>query len=314
MFDPEALYIWEPNGLEAAQKAAAESGDGLVLLYQFDGFIDAGLAGTSVVRHLLEEGDPRVVARFDTDQLIDYRTRRPQMIFRRDRWASVDAPELAVHLVNDATGTPFLVLSGPEPDGRWEAFSAAVRDLVDRLGVRLTVYVHGMPMSVPHTRPVGHTPHGTRRDLAAPVPAWFEKAPVPGSAAALLELRLGEAGYDVLGLGAHVPHYVTDSPYPAAAVVLLEAVQAATGLVLPSAGPRSLIDDVRAEIDAQLAEADELAESVRAMERQYDLAMVAMADTMAADDRVTGADLPTADELGRLFEDFLAEQDRGANG
>ena len=44
--------------------------------------------------------------------------------------------------------------------------------------------------------------------------AWFEEAQVPGSAASLIELRLAEAGRDVLGVAAHVPHYLARSPYP----------------------------------------------------------------------------------------------------
>ncbi|MFI5756750.1 PAC2 family protein [Streptomyces sp. NPDC051569] len=307
MLDPEALYTWEPLGLEAAEKAAAASQDGLVLLYQFDGFIDAGEAGSLAVGHVREEGDARLVARFDVDRLVDYRARRPPMVFRRDRWAGFQSPELAVHLVRDATGTPFLVMSGPEPDREWERFTAAVRDLVDRLDVRLTVYVHGMPMGVPHTRPVDHTPHGNRLDLTADVPVWFENAPVPGHAAGLLEFRLGEAGYDVLGFGAHVPHYVADSPYPAGAVALLEAVQSATGLVLPASELRAVVDDVRAGIDDQLTGAGELSELVRSLERDYD----AVLGSTTPEQR-SAAELPSADELGRLFEEFLAEQERGS--
>ncbi|WP_217177109.1 PAC2 family protein, partial [Streptomyces sp. AC495_CC817] len=61
----------------------------------------------------------------------------------------------------------------------------------------------------------------------------FDEAQVPGSAESLIEFRLGEAGHDVLGVAAHVPHYVARSPYPDAALTALEAVTAATGLVLP---------------------------------------------------------------------------------
>jgi len=60
-----------------------------------------------------------VIARFDVDDLIDYRARRPPMTFDTDHWQDYAAPELAVHLVHDAAGTPFLLLTGPEPDRRW---------------------------------------------------------------------------------------------------------------------------------------------------------------------------------------------------
>ncbi len=119
-------------------------------------------------------------------------------------------------------------------DVEWERFAAAVRQIVERLGVRLSVSFHGIPMGVPHTRPVGLTPHGNRTDLVPGHSSPFDEAQVPGSAESLLEYRLMQAGHDVLGVAAHVPHYIARSPYPDAALTVLEAITAATGLVVPT--------------------------------------------------------------------------------
>jgi hypothetical protein len=307
--DPKELYELEPNGVAALQAARTALSEGPVLLYQFEGFMDAGEAGGQVMAHLQEQGSPLVVARFDHDRLVDYRARRPAMTFDQETWVSYDPPELLVQLVQDATGTPFLVLTGPEPDVEWEAFAAAVAALADELGVRLTVGFHGIPMGVPHTRPVGMTPHGNRLDLARGYPRWFERAQVPGSAQALVEYRLAEAGHDVLGFAVHVPHYVARSPYPAAAVAILEVVQAATGLVLPGNELRLRVAEVDAEIEEQLSHGDgELRSAIRGMEGQYDA--VAGAETRESL-LAEAAELPSADELGRQFEQFLAEHEQG---
>src|SRR5690606_19078540 len=122
-----------------------------VLLYHFEGFVDAGATGRLAIGHLLAELEHRVIARFDVDRLLDYRSRRPVMIFDTDRWTDYETPELAVHLVHDTTGTPFLIMSGPEPDREWELFTDAVATLVTRLSVSKLVSVHGIPMGVPHT-------------------------------------------------------------------------------------------------------------------------------------------------------------------
>ncbi|MEU6238069.1 PAC2 family protein [Kitasatospora sp. NPDC047058] len=312
MRDPQALYELDQQGVAAvatAKAALADTGAGLVLLHHFEGFMDAGEAGGQVVAHLLEQGSPQVVARFDHDRLVDYRARRPAMVFDREHWSSYEPPEILLQLVHDAAGAPFLLLTGPEPDVEWERFATAVRGLVERFDVRLTLDFHGIPMGVPHTRPVGLTPHGNRLDLAAGYPQWFEQAQVPGSAQALLEYRLAEAGHDVLGFAVHVPHYVARSEYPAAAVLILEAVQSATGLVLPGTGLRARVGEVYADIEEQLSQGDgELRSAIRGMEGQYDA--VAGADgreSLLAEP----ADLPSADELGRRFEQFLAEHERG---
>ncbi len=310
--DPQELYTWDARGLRVAEQSAdGVGGAGPVLIHQFEGFIDAGETGTQLIEQLLDGRPYTTVARFDHDRLIDYRARRPAMTFRRDRWTAYETPALELRLVHDDTHQPFLVLSGPEPDVEWELFAAAVRQIVERLRVRIAVTFHGIPMGVPHTRPVGLTPHGNRTDLLPGHRGMFDEAQVPGSAAALVELRLAEAGHDVLGVAAHVPHYIARSRYPDAALVVLEAVTGATGLVLPQVAHalRNRALKTQNEIERELAEGDsELVAVVRGLEQQYDaLAGAATRGSLVAEP----AELPSADELGEVFERFLAEREQG---
>ncbi|MCW2889523.1 MAG: hypothetical protein QOE54_3145 [Streptosporangiaceae bacterium] len=297
MLDPEDLYELDAELPELSRP---------VLLHSLDGFVDAGSTSRLVREHILDTLDNRVIGRFDVDSLMDYRARRPVMTYDQDHWDGYDAPELAVHLVEDATGSPFLFLTGPEPDRLWEGFSTGVRSLVERLGVSLTVGFHGIPMGVPHTRPVGVTPHGTRPELLTGPRPWFGRVQVPGSASALLELRLGEAGHNAMGFAVHVPHYLAQSNYPAAAVTALDAVAAATGLVLPNDELRAAAVRTNTEIADQIAGSDEVEKVVQALEQQYDaFAGSADRESLLASEQ----NMPTAEELGAEFERFLAEQD-----
>ncbi|MFB7862035.1 MULTISPECIES: PAC2 family protein [unclassified Streptomyces] len=312
MLDPQDLYEWDQKGLAVVDVALAQESAGLVMLYHFDGYIDAGETGEQIVDGLLETLPHQVVARFDHDRLVDYRARRPLLTFRRDRWTSYETPSIEVRIVQDATGAPFLVLSGPEPDVEWERFAAAVGQIVERLGVRLSVNFHGIPMGVPHTRPVGLTPHGSRTDLMPGHRSPFDEAQVPGSAESLVEFRLTEAGHDTLGVAAHVPHYVARSSYPDAALTALEAITAATGLVLPDVAHalRTEARRTQTEIERQIGEGDEeLTTLVQGLEHQYDA--VAGAETRGSL-VAEPVDLPSADELGREFERFLAEREGDA--
>jgi hypothetical protein len=310
--DPQDLYAWDARGLRRAEELA-ESTDsaGLVLLYHFDGFIDAGETGSHLMEQVQDGRPHTTVACFDHDRLVDYRARRPAMTFRRDQWIGYETPTLELRLLRDATHQPFLVLSGPEPDVEWERFSLAVRQIIERLKVRLAVTFHGIPMGVPHTRPVGLTPHGNRTDLMPGHRSIFDEAQVPGSAAALTELRLSEAGHDVLGVAAHVPHYLSRSCYPDAALVVLEAVTGATGLVLPEVAHalRNRALKTQDEIERELAQGDsELVAVVRGLEQQYDaMAGAATRGSLVAEP----AELPSAEELGEVFERFLAEREDG---
>jgi predicted ATP-grasp superfamily ATP-dependent carboligase len=296
VFDPEDLYEVDSELSEVT---------GAVLLHQLDGFIDAGMAGKSVSDHLKACLEHTVSARFDVDRLIDYRARRPMMTFAADHWESYEEPELAVRLFHDESGTPFLLLDGPEPDREWERYATAVRSLVERWNLRMVVSYHGIPMGAPHTRPLGVTAHATRAELIGEYQPVLNRLQVPGSAVALVELRLGEEGHDAAGFAAHVPHYLAQSQYPAAGLTLLGSIARIAGLSLPD---DALVESARrtdAEIERQVSESPEVADVVRALERQYDTFVEAMErKNLLADE----AEMPTAEELGAEFERFLAEQ------
>jgi len=277
-----------------------------VLVQSLSGFVDAGSGAQLARDHLLASLDATLIASFDMDQLIDYRSRRPAMLFKEDHWEQYDEPELGLYVLHDDAGTPFLLLSGAEPDLQWNRFTAAVAALIERLGVRLTVGLTAIPMSVPHTRPVGVTAHATRPELIAGYEPWIDRVQVPGSASNLLEYRLGEQGKDALGFAVHVPHYLAQTEYPAAAEALLTAVSRATGLLLPTEGLRTAAEAVYADVDQQVAQADEATALVRALEQQYD-AYVRGREGKGLLTTDT-APLPTADELGAELERFLAEQ------
>jgi predicted ATP-grasp superfamily ATP-dependent carboligase len=280
--------------------------DGAVLLHYLDGFIDAGAAGRLLTAHLLGSLDHEAVVTFDVDRLIDYRSRRPPMTFDKDHWESYEAPMIAIHQVRDSAGTPFLMLTGPEPDHEWERFINAVRTVSSELGAELVVGFHGIPMGVPHTRPLNVTGHGTRPELAVGSRPVVDRLQIPGSAASLLELRLGDDGRAAAGFAVHVPHYLAQAAYPAAAVALLESVSRITGLSLPDEALRDAAQRTDEEIARQVEASEEITELVQALERQYDdFIEASSAEGLLADQ---DGNMPTADELGAQFERFLAEQ------
>ncbi|TAK70256.1 MAG: PAC2 family protein [Actinomycetota bacterium] len=283
----------------------AADGDGPVLLHAFQGFLDAGSSGELVAAHLKRSLPGRELVRFDLDELFDYRSRRSSLVFSRDHYEEYDAPELTLHELQDAAGERFLLLSGPEPDLRWSGFVRDVIGLVDRLGVRLTVGVGGVPMTVPHTRPITLTMHGTRPELVTQQNPWQGMLRVPGSVAALLELRLGESGHDAVGFVAHVPHYTAGMEYPDAAAALLAGVGSATGLSLPAGELAEAGAERVREIETQVRESAEVQAVVTALEQQYDASLGAQGPGLAQ------RDLPSGEEIGAELERFLAQLDHG---
>lgn len=294
--DPQQLYRREGDPSDLGRP---------VLIQALTGFVDAGSASRLAREHLLGTLDARRVVTFDTDELLDYRSRRPTMLFVEDHWEHYEAPELTIHAVTDAAGTPFLLMTGPEPDLRWEGFIAAVAGLVEEWRVRLVVGLNAIPMAVPHTRPTGITAHATRADLITGYEPWLQRVQVPAGVGNLLEYRLGQRGHDALGFAVHVPHYLAQAEYPIAAATLLDSVARSTGLALPTGPLHEAADALRLDVDRQIADADEAAALVRALEQQYDAYVRGREANLLA--RPNGP-LPTADELGAELERYLAEQ------
>jgi predicted ATP-grasp superfamily ATP-dependent carboligase len=291
---------------EAAVGEPAER-RGLVLVHDLAGDFDAAHAGALAGAHLLATLQHEVIARFDADSLVDYRAHRPRMTFSGDRYEDFAAPEIALYALEDDAGKPFLLLHGAEPDYAWERFVAAVSLLVERLGVTSVVSLQAIPMPVPHTRPVTVTAHATRRQLIEPYPVYWGEMRIPGNVSALLELRLGAAGVDALGVAAHVPHYLAQATYPAASLTLLEHLESLTGLHLPTEELREAAQTNRTEIDEQIGRSTENTAVVAALEQQYDSFTAAREGTDLLSDN---GEVPSAEEIGAEFERFLADQDR----
>ncbi|QBR91002.1 PAC2 family protein [Nocardioides euryhalodurans] len=281
--------------------------DRLPMVLVLDGFLDAGNAAARAAQHLVDLGESRVVATFDVDQLHDYRARRPPMSFVRDHYANYDPPRLVVRLVRDTGGTAYLLLHGPEPDIRWEAFARAVRTVVQRFGVTTVVSMGSVPMAVPHTRPIAITHHANNAELLTGESPWRGELRIPSSAQALLELRLGEWGHDAMGFVAHIPHYLAQLDYPAASISLLEHLEIAARLTVDLSGLRAEAEDREAEITRYLSANEDVADVVAALERQYDA--FERAEDGGNSLLATDQPLPTGDELGAEFEQFLAGLD-----
>lgn len=303
MLDPSALYQFETDSDVTFVPART-------MVVAFGGYLDAGGTQRILVDHLLATLNHRVVATFDIDQLFDYRGRRPLMTFERDRFTAYDHPSLVLHALDDDDGTSFLLLTGREPDYQWERMVEAVQQLVVRFGVELVVTVYGVPMTVPHTRPLWVSAHATREQLVEGRTPVFGTVKVPAGLQNLLEFRLGEASRSAVGYAVHVPHYLAHADFPAAALAGLENLRAATGLNVPDTALHMAAADSQRAITAEIAENDDARPVITALEHQYDEFITGRQRQalLAGDDSL----IPSGDELAQEFEDFLRQQEGDA--
>jgi hypothetical protein len=225
-----------------------------VVVAAFDGWVDAGSAATSVL-DILAEGAP-VVARFDSDQLFDYRSRRPTLVIRDGRLASLEWPEVTLRAARFGS-RDVLVLTGAEPDDRWHRLAEDTVELLARLGVRQWISLGAIPAAVAHTRPVPilgtASQPGLLRGGVAPGPTG--QMTVPAAALSMLEMAVSAAGIPAVGYFAQIPHYVT-GPYALAALELVKALELHLEVALPRGDLAEEGRQLRQRLDAATA-ADE---------------------------------------------------------
>jgi proteasome assembly chaperone (PAC2) family protein len=311
---PEQHYQPDQTGMYElefpAPQLTSPDGRGPVMIHALEGFSDAGHAIRLAAQHLKNTLDTELVASFAIDELLDYRSRRPLMTFKTDHFTHYEDPELNLYAMHDSVGTPFLLLAGMEPDLRWERFLTAVRLLAERLGVRRVIGLGAIPMAVPHTRPITLTAHANDKELIAEHQPWVGEVQVPGSVSNLLEFRMSQHGYEVVGFTVHVPHYLAQTDYPAAAEVLLAEVAKSASLQIPLEALDAAGAEIQAKINEQVEGSTEVAQVVAALEQQYDAFAAAQENrSLLAHDE----NLPSGEELGAEFERFLRQQDSGTD-
>ena len=256
--------------------------------------------------HMLNSLSGHRLGTFDADELVAYREQRPTIVFSNDHFRQYEAPAPVLHEVKDAAGASFLLLTGPEPGLRWERMAEAVAGIIDRHDVELTVFVQSMPMPVPHTRPVLVSRWASSSDLIPGNKPMFGTVTMSASFPVMLAQRLGEGGHDVVGLTAHVPHYLAEHDFPDAAITLVEGLREVAALSIPTVQLAIAAGVVRAQIGHQVEGSEELAQHVTQLETQFD-EFTRQRELAAAEE-----ELPSAEEIGDAAEQFLKTLDADA--
>ncbi len=281
------------------------------MLALLTGFSDSGATVQQLSEHLFANLENEVVIRFDNDELLDYRSRRPILYFEKDHIDSYEPANLAIYLMKDEADQSFLLLEGYEPDMKWESFANAVAEIAQRFEISSFTWVHAIPFPIPHTRATGVTVSGNRKDMIDRFSEWKPQTQVPGNIVHLLEYRLIESGFSVAGFVLLVPHYLADNEVPKSALSGLELITAATGLVFPSDELRDRANAFDSKVNTQVQDNPELSKLIQTLEQGY--ANGETAPARAPLGRPSGQP-PSADQIADELEKYLATLRRNTEG
>lgn len=299
MFEPRELML-PLEDLETVPR-------GLDLVIAIHGFVDAGSAAEAAAAAILETLPYRPLVEFDTDLLIDHRSRRPRILFNEDRIDEYVPHSLTLLRVDDDAGKPFLLLTGPEPDWMWERFTDALLELHDELEIATTTIMTSIGMPVPHTRPLVSTVSGNRAELIEQYSAWRPVSSVPASVIHRIEHRLQESA-PVTTFTVLVPHYVGESGSAGPALAALEGVTSATSLAFRTEELRQADREFQQLVAQQMETNEELQRIVHTLEARYDAYMAQSPVRSPLTDE--DGTLPSADEIAEELERYLKQRGR----
>jgi predicted ATP-grasp superfamily ATP-dependent carboligase len=271
-----------------------------LLVLAVEGWIDAGLAAATAAEVLSDQLDTITVARFSTDELLDYRARRPIAHLEDGVLRGLTWPALELRAATDLEGNEILLLVGAEPDRLWQQFTDEVVGLALDYGARMCVGLGAYPFAAPHTR-------ASRVACTASTPSLAEggflraSLDFPGGIQAALEQGCHDRGIGSVGLWAQIPHYLPPAmPFPAGSVALIEALARIGELSLPFGDLPGRADATRNRLDELIAQNPEHVAMLRQLETAYEEA--------EAPRSFAPGDLPTGDELVAELEQFLRDQ------
>jgi len=258
------------------------------MIAAFSGWNDAGGAATLAAGYLRVATEAERFAVIDPDPFIDYQQTRPTVTLSNGKVRQVEWPETEL-LASEQHD--LVIVTGPEPNMRWRAYSDAICELGHQMGVELVVTLGALLADTPHTRPVPVSSTASDDELIARLALTRSNYEGPTGIVGVLHDACTRAHLRSASLWAATPHYISATPNPRAAVALLERLAELSGTPGPSGDLVRAASEYAVRVAAAVADDPDLVAYVEQLESAAD-----------ADDPATGED------LARDFERYLREQ------
>lgn len=263
----------------------------------WEGWNDAGDAASTAARHLRDRliGEP--FAELDPEPFYDFTSTRPNVVLDAAGERHVDWPHNTFAAVQAPEGgRDLVVLTGIEPQLRWRTYCEQVLAVCREVGAELVVTLGALIAEVAHSRPT--TVFGTADDptLAERLDLSPSRYEGPTGIVGVFHDACRREGLASVSLWATVPTYVPHAPSPKAALALVERVADVLSLDVPTGTLEMGSAAYERQISELIADDEDTAAYVRALERQFD------EDRSAArDDEAQGSAL--VEEVERFLRD-----------
>ncbi len=262
------------------------------LVIAISGWVDGGFVTTNVGRYLADLG--HVAASFAPDDLYDYRSNRPTLELAGGAASEVRWPSLSISASAGGEGSDLLVLTGAEPDTRWQEAAQAIAELAEAAGVRRVISIGAVAAAVAHTRTTPIMTTSTDPEVeASGLP--LGRFSVPAAFVNVVSHHIAESNRtSEVGFWAQIPHYVSGVYWPGVEAIMSRLVSF-LGVDVNVAEIVLKAHEVRQRLDRAVASRPDAQDFVRRLE-----------------DATPGFGLEGDTDLAEEIEDFL--RDLGDDG
>jgi hypothetical protein len=263
-----------------------------VMLVGLEGWFDVASAATQAVEAFISAPHAVTVGSIDPDPFYDFTQQRPH-VSTDDGVREIVWPSNEFVLQRNPGHRDVVGLIGVEPHLHWKTYVDAIVTVAEALGCEAVVTVGSGAEAIPHTRTPPVTGSTANADLAQRLglvaPSYQGITGVVGVLHAELEAR----NVPSVSLRVGIPHYLMNAEHPQATSALVRHLSHVLGA--PNTTDYSDQIDSWRDLHDEIADNDEqLKMYVHLLEAEFD--------------RRSEAQIPSADDLGSAFEDFLRDQ------
>ena len=267
-----------------------------VMLVALTGLFDISGAATTALDQFAPADSAITIGGIDSDPFYDFTQERPQVEFDEREVRVIRWPENEFDIVRGRGDRDLVVLVGVEPHLLWRTYSGCIVEVAKQLGCEAVVTVGSAAEGVPHTRTPQVAGSTTDPDLARRLGIGLPTYQGVTGVVGVIQTDLAAAGIPSVSLRVGIPHYLMNAEHPQAVGALQTHLAHVLSVDAPEQG-ESYADDVRKWriLHDEVAEGDiQLQMYVKMLEHEFD--------------RRAEAAIPSAEDLGAQFEEFLRTQ------
>jgi proteasome assembly chaperone (PAC2) family protein len=263
-----------------------------VMLVGLEGWFDVASAATQAVNAFISEPHAVVVGSIDPDPFYDFTQQRPHVSIDDDI-REIVWPSNEFVLQRNPGHRDVVGLIGVEPHLYWQTYVDAIVVVAEALGCEAVVTVGSGAEAIPHSRTPPVTGSTGNADLARRLGLVAPSYQGITGVAGVLQAELEARDLPAVSLRVGIPHYLMNAEHPQATSALVRHLSHV--LDVPNTADFSDQVDSWREVHDEIVDNDEqLKMYVQLLEAEFD--------------RRAEAQIPSADDLGSAFEDFLRDQ------